>query len=172
MNLKIKFRESFGLSRRACCVSRSIATSKCDRSRTALTCCRWRKSAKKCGQKTPSGYEKSFGIEKLNFKRSSVPAITHVDYSARLQTVDNVRNPLFHKLLTKFYEKTGCPVMINTSFNIRSEPIVCTPADAYRCLLVTEMDALVMGRQIILREEQPQLSEQAKARHMAQFQLD
>jgi len=172
MNLKIKFRESFRPF--APCVLREqvdryFEVRPFEDSPYMLQVAQIREEMR---NPMPSGYEKTFGIEKLNFKRSCVPAITHVDYSARLQTVDNVRNPLFHKLLTKFYEKTGCPVMINTSFNIRSEPIVCTPADAYRCLLVTEMDALVMGRQIILREEQPQLSEQAKARHMAQFQLD
>jgi carbamoyltransferase len=118
------------------------------------------------------GYEQAFGIDKLHYKRSTLPAITHVDYSARVQTVDNVRNPLLHQLMTKFHEKTGCPVIINTSFNIRSEPIVCTPEDAYRCLLVTEMDVLVMGRQIVHREEQRQLREDEKAQHMAQFQLD
>ena len=117
-------------------------------------------------------YEKAFGIEKLNYKRSTLPAITHVDYSARVQTIDRVRNPLFHKLLTKFYEKTGCPVLINTSFNVRSEPIVCTPDDAYRCLLMTDMDVLVLGRQIVMREDQPQMAEEDKARHLAQFQLD
>ncbi len=75
-------------------------------------------------------YDAAFGIEKLNFCRSTLPAITHVDYSARVQTVDRVRNPLLHKLMTKFHEKTDCPVLINTSFNVRSEPIVCTPEDA------------------------------------------
>jgi carbamoyltransferase len=117
-------------------------------------------------------YEQAFGIDKLNFKRSTLPAITHVDYSARVQTIDQVRNPLFHQLLTRFYEKTGCPVLINTSFNVRSEPIVCTPDDAYRCLLMTDMDVLVMGRQIIFREEQPQVAQEDRARHLAQFQLD
>ncbi|HEY2894784.1 MAG TPA: carbamoyltransferase C-terminal domain-containing protein, partial [Pirellulales bacterium] len=172
MNLKIKFRESFRPF--APCVLREQVDRYFDvrpfeDSPYMLQVAQVRKELR---TRLPSDYEQSFGIEKLNFKRSCVPAITHVDYSARLQTVDKVRNPLFHQLLTRFYEKTGCPVMINTSFNIRSEPIVCTPQDAYRCLLVTGMDALVMGRQIILREEQPQLSEQAKARHMAQFQLD
>jgi carbamoyltransferase len=117
-------------------------------------------------------YQEAFGIDKLNFRRSTIPAVTHVDYSARVQTVDDDRNPLLHQLMTRFFEKTGCPVIINTSFNIRSEPIVCTPEDAYRCLLVTEMDVLVMGRQIIHREEQRQLREDEKAEHMAQFQLD
>ena len=117
-------------------------------------------------------YEQAFGIDKLNHKRSTLPAITHVDYSARVQTVDRVRNPLLHKLLTRFHERTGCPVLINTSFNIRSEPIVCTPQDAYRCLLMTDMDVLVMGRQIILREDQPQIADEDKAKHLAQFQLD
>ncbi len=119
-----------------------------------------------------SDYEQAFGIEKLNYKRSTLPAITHVDYSARVQTIDRVRNPLFHLLLTKFHEKTGCPVLINTSFNVRSEPIVCTPDDAYRCLLMTDMDVLVVGRQIIFREEQPQVAQADRARHLAQFQLD
>jgi carbamoyltransferase len=116
--------------------------------------------------------QQAFGIEKLNQRRSTLPAITHVDYSARVQTIDRVRNPLFHNLLTRFHEKTGCPVLINTSFNIRSEPIVCTPEDAYRCLLMTEMDVLVMGRQIILREDQPHVADEDKAKHLAQFQLD
>jgi carbamoyltransferase len=89
-----------------------------------------------------------------------------------VQTIDRVRNPLFHKLLTRFYEKTGCPVLINTSFNVRSEPIVCTPDDAYRCLLMTDMDVLVMGRQIILRDEQPRVAQEERTRHLAQFQLD
>ena len=84
----------------------------------------------------------------------------------------NVHNKATADLMTKFYEKTGCPVLINTSFNIRSEPIVCTPEDAYRCLLMTDMDVLVMGRQIILREDQPQVAEEDKAKHLAQFQLD
>jgi len=120
----------------------------------------------------PPGYEQAFGIEKLNYRRSTIPAITHVDYSARVQTVDAARNPLFHKLLTKFHEKTGCAVLINTSFNVRGEPIVCTPQDAFRCFRGTNIDVLVLGRQILLKEDQPQLDGQAKEEYLAQFKLD
>ena len=118
------------------------------------------------------GYANAFGIEKLNFRRSTLPAITHVDYSARVQTVDVDRNPDFHCLLTKFYEKTGCPVLINTSFNVRGEPIVCTPGDAYRCFQGTNMDVLVVGKTIMLREQQPQLDEHSKEKYLEQFKLD
>lgn len=120
----------------------------------------------------PPDYEKSWGIEKLNYKRSSLPAITHVDYSARVQTVDEVRAPLLTKLMRRFYERTGCPVLVNTSFNVRSEPIVCTPMDAYRCFLATDMDVLVMGRQILLKEDQKPLDAKQREAHLAQFQLD
>jgi carbamoyltransferase len=172
MNLKIKFRESFRPF--APCVlheevDKYFETRTLEDSPYMLQVAPVRSELR---TELGAGYEKAFGIDKLNYKRSTVPAITHVDYSARIQTIDRIRNPLFHKLLTKFYEKTGCPVMINTSFNIRSEPIVCTPEDAYRCLLMTDMDVLVMGRQIILREDQPQVAEEDKAKHLAQFQLD
>ena len=121
----------------------------------------------------PPEYEQSFGIEKLNYRRSTVPAITHVDYSARVQTVDSERHPLLHQLMDRFHEKTGCPVLINTSFNVRSEPIVCTPEDAYRCFLMTEMDVLVLGRQILFKDEQPcKTDANARALHLAQFQAD
>ena len=172
MNLKIKFRESFRPF--APCVLREevdkwFATRPAEDSPYMLLVAPLRAERR---SKPGPGYEQAFGIEKLNFKRSTVPAVTHVDYSARIQTIDAQRHPLFHKLLTKFYERTGCPLLINTSFNIRSEPIVCTPADAYRCLLMTEMDALVMGRQIVLREDQPQVAAAERTRHVAQFQLD
>jgi carbamoyltransferase len=118
-------------------------------------------------------YEKAFGIEKLNYVRSSIPAITHVDYSARVQTVDHERNPLLHQLMTKFYEMTGCPVLINTSFNVRSEPIVCTPEDAYHCFLMTDMDVLVLGRYVIEKKDQTKLADASqREEHLAQFQLD
>ena len=118
-------------------------------------------------------YQQAFGIEKLNFKRSSIPAVTHVDYSARVQTVDQERNLHLHKLLSRFYEKTGCPVLINTSFNVRSEPIVCTPEDAYQCFMMTDMDVLVLGRHVVLKEDQQkQIGQQERARHLARFGLD
>lgn len=121
----------------------------------------------------PEGYEEKFGIEKLNYSRSSIPAITHVDFSARVQTVDAERNPLLHQLMTRFYEQTECPVLINTSFNVRSEPIVCTPEDAWRNFLMTDMDILVLGRHILRKSEQKeQFSEAAREEHLAQFELD
>jgi carbamoyltransferase len=118
------------------------------------------------------GQDEAFGIRKLQYPRSTIPAVTHVDYSARVQTVDRERHPLLYKLLRAFHERTECPVLINTSFNVRGEPIVCTPEDAYRCFLVTNIDVLVLGKQVLRREEQPQLSANARRTHLAQFQLD
>ncbi len=99
--------------------------------------------------------KKLFGIEKLNISRSSLPAITHVDYSARVQTVNKETNPRYYKLINAFKKRTGCPILVNTSFNVRGEPIVCTPQDAYRCFMRTEMDVLVMQNQILFKKEQP-----------------
>jgi carbamoyltransferase len=90
-----------------------------------------------------------FGIDKLNVARSEIPAVTHVDYSARVQTVSAVTNPLFHRLLTQFKALTGCPVLVNTSFNVRGEPIVCTPQDAFRCFMGNELDLLVVGNCVL-----------------------
>jgi len=95
-----------------------------------------------------------FGIDKLNVVRSEIPAVTHVDYSARVQTVHAATNPLFHRLLQKFKELTGCPILINTSFNVRGEPIVCTPEDAFRCFMGNELDLLVIGNCILRKCEQ------------------
>jgi carbamoyltransferase len=118
-------------------------------------------------------HETAFGIEKLHYCRSTIPAVTHVDYSARVQTVDEERHPLLHRLMTRFYERTGCPVLINTSFNVRSEPIVCTPEDAYRCFMATDMDVLVMGRHILHKDDQKRrVGQEERARHLAQFRLD
>jgi carbamoyltransferase len=97
-----------------------------------------------------------FGIDKLNIARSEIPAVTHVDYSARIQTVHANTNPLFHRLLTRFKEKTGCPVLVNTSFNVRGEPIVCTPEDAFRCFMGNELDLLVVGNCIMNKDTQDQ----------------
>jgi carbamoyltransferase len=121
----------------------------------------------------PDGNDKVFGVERVNQCRSTIPAVTHVDYSARVQTVDRERNHLLYDLLTRFHEKTGCPVLINTSFNVRGEPIVGTPEDAYRCFMATDMDVLVMGRHIVHKGEQrPADDSDARSRHLAQFQLD
>ncbi|MBP1691438.1 MAG: putative carbamoyl transferase [Bacteroidetes bacterium] len=114
--------------------------------------------------------EKLFGIEKLNVPRSGIPAVTHVDYSARVQTVDRDTNPLFTELIERFYRKTGCPVIINTSFNVRGEPIVCTPAEAYRCFMRTQMDALAMGSYLLAKKDQPELTKDSP--WMQEFALD
>jgi carbamoyltransferase len=111
-----------------------------------------------------------WGIEKLNVPRSSIPAVTHVDYSARLQTVRRETSPLYHAILSAFRERTGCPVVVNTSFNVRGEPIVCTPEDAWRCFMRTSMDALVLENHILLREEQPEYVESEDWR--TKFTLD
>ena len=106
-------------------------------------------------QKEMSAEEKTlFGIDKLNITRSDIPAVTHVDYSARVQTVDADTNPRYHALLTHFNDLTGCPVVANTSFNVRGEPIVCTPEDAFRCFMGTELDMLAIGNFILLKDEQ------------------
>jgi carbamoyltransferase len=110
---------------------------------------------------------------RVNVPRSTIPAVTHVDYSARLQTVDSTRNPRLATLLTAFQRRTGCPVLVNTSFNVRGEPIVCTPQDAYRCLLATEMDALVLEDVIVLKQDvSDRVDARERERHLAQFQLD
>ena len=98
--------------------------------------------------------KKLFGIEKLNIKRSEIPAVTHVDYSARIQTVDGKKNKRYFELIKKFKEKTGCPLIVNTSFNVRGEPIVCTPSDAYKCFMGTELDYLVIGDFILDKKDQ------------------
>jgi len=95
-----------------------------------------------------------FGIDKLNVSRSSVPAITHVDYSARIQTVHDDTNPRYHALISKFKEKTGCPIVVNTSFNIRGEPIICTPTDAFKCFMGTEIDVLAIGNYVLYKDLQ------------------
>jgi carbamoyltransferase len=100
-----------------------------------------------------------WGIEKLNIPRSEIPAVTHIDYSARIQTVHQETNPIFHNLIESFFMKTGCPVVVNTSFNVRGEPIVESPSDAYRCFMRTEMDILVLGNFLMMKKDQPELVE-------------
>jgi len=110
-----------------------------------------------------------FGIAKLNVPRSSIPAITHVDYSARIQTVHSDTNPRYHKLISLFKERTGCPIVVNTSFNVRGEPIVCTPEDAFRCFMGTEIETLAVGNCFLRKEDQdPGL----KLNYEKQFELD
>ncbi len=111
-----------------------------------------------------------FGIDKLNVPRSTIPAVTHVDYSARIQTVHPETNPAYHALLDRFHALTGCPVLVNTSFNVRGEPIVCTPRDAYLCFMRTEMDHLVLGPFLLDKTKQPPLRDDVDWR--SEYQLD
>lgn len=111
-----------------------------------------------------------WGIDKLNVVRSDIPSVTHVDYSARIQTVNKADNPIYHSLITKFYEKTGCPVIVNTSFNVRGEPIVESPSDAYKCFMRTDMDALVLGNFILYKEKQPRFHDNIEWRQV--YELD
>jgi len=100
--------------------------------------------------------KKLFGIDKLNVKRSEIPAVTHVDYSARIQTVHKDTNSIFYKLIEEFYKLTGVPVLVNTSFNVRGEPIVCTPSDAFNCFMGTDLDLLVCNNFILKKNVQNQ----------------
>ena len=109
-----------------------------------------------------------FGIEKLNIARSTVPAITHVDNSARIQTVCESTNKRYYKLIKEFFKITGCPILVNTSFNIRGEPIVCSPKDAFKCFMGTELDLLVIGN-YVLRKEKQKIS---KKKYLNEFELD
>jgi len=113
--------------------------------------------------------EALFGIDKLNVPRSSVPAITHVDYSARIQTVHADTNPRYHAVIAKFKEKTGCPMVVNTSFNVRGEPIICTPFDAFKCFMGNEMDVLAVGNYILYKEQQ---DEAFKENYEERYELD
>jgi len=113
---------------------------------------------------------KLWGIDKLNVPRSDLPAITHIDYSARIQTVSRETNPRYHSLISAFERRTGCGVVVNTSFNVRGEPIVCTPEDAYRCFMRTNIDTLVLGPFLLEKSRQPAWKE--KSEWQKEFQLD
>ena len=116
-----------------------------------------------------AGENALFGIDKLNVVRSEIPAVTHVDYSARVQTVEAHSNPLFHALITRFKALSGCPIVVNTSFNVRGEPMVCTPEDAFRCFMGTEIDVLAIGNCLLEKEDQdPAL----KRDYAGDFELD
>ncbi|MAS00488.1 MAG: hypothetical protein CMH24_03915 [Nitrosomonadales bacterium] len=110
-----------------------------------------------------------FGIDKLNVPRSSIPAITHVDYSARIQTVHKDTNPMYFALISKFKEKTGCPLIVNTSFNVRGEPIICTPTDAFKCFMGTELDILAVGNYLLFKDEQ---DKSLRDNYLERYELD
>ncbi|HPG39195.1 MAG TPA: carbamoyltransferase [bacterium] len=157
MNLKIKFRESFRPFAPTVLEEYVADYFELDRpSPYMLLVAQVKKE--KCRPMT-TAEEQLWGIDKLNIVRSEIPAITHVDYSARVQTVSKDYNPLYYRLIEKFRQKTGCPVIINTSFNVRGEPIVCTPADAYKCFMRTAMDYLVIGNYILDKTKQPEFKD-------------
>jgi carbamoyltransferase len=112
------------------------------------------------------------GIERLNVVRSVVPSITHVDFSARVQTVTAEANGRYYRLIKAFERRTGCPILVNTSFNVRGEPIVCTPADAYRCFMGTHLDALVIENTLLLKDEQPGAAAFDAEQYRQSFHLD
>ena len=169
MNLKIKYRESFRPFAPAVLADHVQNQFELDQSSPYMLIV----APVKKELCTPMTQEQDqlFGIDKLNVPRSSLPAVTHVDYSARVQTVHAETNPRFHGLISAFHTRTGCPTLVNTSFNVRGEPIVCTPEDAYRCFMRTEMDVLVLENQILLKEEQPKASQSDKT-WMQNFELD
>ncbi|MGA7993165.1 MAG: carbamoyltransferase [Thermoanaerobaculia bacterium] len=168
MNLKIKFRESFRPFAPSVLREEAGAWFEFDGDSPYMLLCA--DVAKGLRREMTLEERSLWGIEKLNVPRSSIPAVTHVDYSARLQTVRKETNPVYHAILSAFREKTGCPVVVNTSFNVRGEPIVCTPEDAYRCFMRTAMDALVLENHVLLRDGQPKFAETADWRR--EFTLD
>jgi carbamoyltransferase len=172
MNRKIKFRESFrpfAPSVLEESVDQWFETRPCEQSPYMLLVAPVR-TTHRCALNGQQ--ERLRGTDKLNVVRSTVPAITHVDYSARVQTVDARRHRRYYRLLKEFQAQTGSPVIINTSFNIRGEPIVCTHEDAYRCFMATNMDALVLERFVLLKSEQPDAQEHEIDEYLARFQLD
>ncbi len=168
MNLKIKYRESFRPF--APSVLEEDASSQFElEAKSPYMLLVAPVKSELCLQMTKE-QEELFGIDKLNIPRSSLPAITHVDYSSRVQTVSKRTNPRFHALISAFKEKTGCPTIVNTSFNVRGEPIVCSPQDAYRCFMRTEIDVLVLENQILFKNEQSKI--QKDENWQQEFELD
>lgn len=168
MNIKIKFREGFRPFAPSVLYEKVSEYFEIDKESPYMLLVADVKKERR--RKMTPEEEKLWGIEKLNVVRSDIPAITHVDYSARLQTVHKETNPRYYKLIEQFEKNTGCAVIINTSFNVRGEPIVCTPEDAYKCFMRTNIDYLVLGNYLLAKEDQIPLKEDIDWRK--QFQLD
>ncbi len=168
MNLKIKYRESFRPFAPAVKADKVAEWFQHDRPSPYMLMVANVKAGE-CKAMTKE-QQQLFGIERLNVPRSEIPAVTHVDYSARIQTVHKDTNPRFYKLIDHFEKVTGCPVLVNTSFNVRGEPIVCTPEDAYKCFMRTEMDYLVLENVVLEKSEQPAWQEQQNWQE--EFELD
>jgi len=168
MNLKIKYRESFRPFAPSVRAENISDYFEIDRESPYMLLVA---NVQKDKQVAMSEKQKSyFGLEKLNVVRSEIPAITHVDYSARIQSVNEITNPRYHKMLTKFNNKYDCPVIVNTSFNVRGEPIVCTPNDAYLCFMRTEMDYLIMGNYLLDKKDQKPFARDTQ--WQSNFELD
>ena len=168
MNIKIKFREGFRPFAPSVLAENAGEWFDLDRESPYMLLVA---DVKKEKQKAMTDTEKKlWGIDKLNILRSEIPAVTHVDYSARIQTVNNSDNQLYYRLIEAFYKKTGCPVIVNTSFNVRGEPIVATPLDAYKCFMRTDIDVLVAGRFILRKEDQPAFHDDIQWREL--YELD
>jgi carbamoyltransferase len=156
MNLKIKFRESFRPFAPSVMEERVSDFFEIDRRSPYMLLVA--PVARGIRAEMTETQQQLFGLKKLYVQRSSIPAVTHVDYSARIQTVNRVDNPAYHALIESFERKTGCPVIVNTSFNVRGEPIVCRPEEAFTCFMRTDMDYLVMGRFLLDKLKQQVVS--------------
>jgi carbamoyltransferase len=168
MNLKIKYRESFRPFAPSVLMEQVDKFFELDRPSPYMLLVA--DVDKKIRRDMNEEQKRLWGIDKLNIVRSDIPAITHVDYSARIQTVHKTTNPLYHDVIDAFFRKTGCPVIVNTSFNVRGEPIVMSPENAYLCFMRTEMDYLVMGPFLLDKTNQPLLKDDADWRK--QYELD
>ena len=168
MNLKIKYRESFRPFAPAILAERISDYFEIDRESPYMLLVAPVKKEKQISMKDEE--KNFFGLDKLNVVRSDVPAITHIDYSARIQSVNADDNPRYHQLIKKFEDKTGCPLIVNTSFNVRGEPIVQSPMDAYKCFMRTEMDYLALGDFLLDKEGQPEFIDELDWRD--KFELD
>jgi len=168
MNLKIKYRESFRPFAPAVLAERVSDYFEHDGPSPYMLLVAPVKAERRV--EMTDDQKRLFGIDKLNVARSDIPAVTHVDYSARIQTVHEDTNPRFYKLLKAFEAETGCAVLVNTSFNVRGEPIVCTPADAYRCFMRTEMDYLVLENFVLDKRKQPKVEKDDSWK--TEFELD
>ncbi len=168
MNLKIKFRESFRPFAPSVLKEKISDFFEIDEESPYMLLVAPIKE--EIRREIPDEEEKFFGLDRLNVVRSNIPAVTHVDYSARIQSVNERDNPLYYKLIAKFGEKYGCPVVINTSFNVRGEPIVSTPEDAYLCFMRTNMDYLIIGNCLIEKKEQKPLNKDIE--WLKEFELD
>jgi carbamoyltransferase len=168
MNLKIKFRESFRPFAPSCLLEDVSEFFELDRESPYMLLVAPVREKRRL--QMTSNQERLFGIDKLNVPRSDIPAVTHVDYSARVQTINRMDHPRYYRLIEEFKRLTGYGVIINTSFNVRGEPIVCTPQDAYLCFMRTEMDVLILEDIVLYKEEQPPLKDDVDWRKL--YELD